>query len=90
MSPKRLTVREAMIHASEMGEKSGKSECYYWSSVWWRLHAKESKNPSEAIGYSRAQLALCRDMQKRPRHYTDPLRPVGTSDWQWSGLRAND
>ena len=90
MKQKKLTIREAMIHANEMGAKSGKPECYYWHAVWWRLHSRESRNPSEPIGYSRNQMALYKDMLQRPRHYVDPLRPVGISDWQWSGLTAND
>lgn len=86
MIQKRWTIEEAMVHASEMSAKSGKPESYYWNAVWWRLFAKESKNPSEMICSSRAQLALYRDMKVRPEHYASPLRPDGQSDWQWSGL----
>lgn len=81
---KRLTTREAMVYASEMGQKSGKPGCYYWSAIWWRLSAKESKNSPEQLCYSRNQMALYRDMRHRPAHYAD--NPCGLSDWLWSGL----
>lgn len=84
-----LTIPEARLHASEMRRKSGKPDSYYWSAVWWRLSAKESKNPAEQISYSRAQMALYKDMLQRPRHYADTLRPVGMSDWLWSGLATS-
>mgnify|MGYP001768228663 CR=1 FL=1 len=84
------TLREAMAHAAEMGRKSSPPDSYYWSAVWWRLHSKESKNPSEPLGYSRSQMSLYRDMRSRPKHYADRLRPQGVSDWQWSGMKAND
>lgn len=90
MNPRRMTIREAMIYAAEEGRMSGSPECYYWRAVWWRLHAKESKNSIESIGYSRAQMALYKDMLQRQKHYADSFRPAGVSDWQWSGLRAND
>lgn len=79
-----LTTRESMAYASVMHQKSGKPDCYYWSAVWWRLKAKESKTPTEQLGYSRNQMALYRDMQQRPAHYTH--KPCGLSDWLWSGL----
>lgn len=90
MNPKKMTIRDAMIHAFEMGQKSGKPMCYYWRAFWWWLDSKESKNPSESIGYSRNHMALYKDMRQRPGHYVDPLRPVGISDWQWGELKAHD
>ena len=85
-----MTLRDAMRHATEMGRKEGKPRCYYWSAVWWRLHAKESKHSIEPLQWSRNQMALYRDMQERPEHYKSWRRPEGSSDWQWSGLGHND
>ena len=63
-----LTIRQAMRHAAEMNQKSGKPLCYYWSAVWWRLHSKDSKNAPEPLQYSRNQMALyksgCMDWQE--------------------------
>lgn len=81
-----ITLREAMVYAAEMGHRSGKPECYRWQAVWWRLHARESRNPGEPLRYARAQMALFRDMKARPEHYACSRRPDGATDWQWSGL----
>lgn len=86
MNRPRLTHKEAMVYVSEMGQKAGVPGCYFWAAKWWRLHSKESKNPSEPLRYSRNQLSLYNDMVSRPDHYKSRMRPVGMSDWQWSGL----
>jgi hypothetical protein len=89
MRPKQLGLREAMIHCGEMWRNSEKPKIYYWHAMWWRLSSKESKNPSEAIGYARNLMTLYKDMQRRPKHYADPLRPKWISDWVWSDLKLN-
>lgn len=76
----------AMRHAAERGAAEGWPRCYYWRAVWWRLSARGSKIPAEHLRASRAQLALYRDIKRRPEHYQSPRRPAGVSDWQWSGL----
>jgi hypothetical protein len=83
-----LTIHEAMVMAGEMSVREGSPHCYYWNAVWWRLHARESKNSAECVRFSRNQLALYRDMVARPEHYRKPSRPDSSTDWQWSGLRA--
>ena len=84
-----MTLIEAMCHAARRGNAEGWPRCYYWSAVWWRLHARESKAPSDPLLYSRNQMALYRDIEKRPEHYKSWTRPQGMSDWQWSGLGHN-
>lgn len=86
---RQTTLRHAMAYASDMAAKTPKPECYRWNAKWWRLHARESKNPSEPMQYAASQVALYRDMLERPAHYTDILRPAGMTDWQWSGLSHN-
>ena len=86
---RQVTLRHAMAYAGDMAERTPKPECYRWKAKWWRLHARESKNPGECLQYADAQMALYRDMLARPEHYTDILRPAGMSDWQWSGLSHN-
>jgi hypothetical protein len=49
---------------------------------WWRLHAEESANPSECLGYADNQDRLYRDMLDRPNHYK--AKPIELSDFQWS------
>lgn len=49
---------------------------------WWRLHAEESANPSECLGYAGNQDRLYRDMLERPNHYK--TKPADLSDFQWS------
>jgi hypothetical protein len=83
---KPMTLQEAMCHAGEMERKEGWPRCYYWTAVWWRLHAKESAAPREPLQYSRNKMALYRDIERRPEHYKSHRRPYGISDWQWSGL----
>jgi hypothetical protein len=83
-----LTIREAMVHAGEMSVREGTPRCYYWHAVWWRLHARESRNSAECLRFSRNQLSLYRDMVARPEHYRRAARPDGCSDWKWSGLLA--
>ena len=84
-----MTLREAMVRAANCGRAEGWPRCYYWAAVWWRLHAKESKAPREPLQYSRSQMALYRDIERRPEHYKSWMRPAGMSDWQWSGLGHN-
>lgn len=86
---RQTTLRHAMAYAGDMAAKTPKPECYRWTAKWWRLHARESKNPSEPMQYAANQMALYRDMLERPAHYTDILRPAGMTDWQWSGLSHN-
>jgi hypothetical protein len=81
-----MTLREAMVYAGEMQARSPIPYGYYWSAVWWRLHAKESAFPKDPLRYARNQLALFRDMLRRPEHYAGAMRPSGMSDWLWSGL----
>lgn len=83
---KRLTTREAMVYASEMGQKAAMPEKLLWSAKWWRLHSRDSKNPSEPLGYSRNQFALYKDVVARPEHYAQ--KPPGLTFWQWSGLQG--
>lgn len=75
-----------MAYAADMAERAPKPERYRWIAKWWRLHARESKNPSKCLQYADNQMALYRDMIARSAHYTDILRPVDMTDWQWSGL----
>ncbi len=49
---------------------------------WWRLHARMSASPEEAMRHSANQDALADDMEARPRHYA--AKPVGYSCYQWS------
>lgn len=79
-------IQQAMRTAAERGKAEGWPRRYYWAAVWWRLHARESKNSSEVLSYSRNQILLYRDIKLRPEHYRDWKRPHGMSDWQWSGL----
>jgi hypothetical protein len=78
---KPLALKDAMIHASEMGKKEGWPRCYYWSAVWWRLHARESAHPSEPLQWSRNQIALYHDCLRRPEHYKR-RRSRELTDWQ--------
>ena len=78
-----------MAYAGDMAANTPKPETYRWTARWWRLHARESKNPGECLQYADGQMALYRDMLARPKHYTDILRPAGMTDWQWSGLSHN-
>lgn len=88
--PQAMTLHEAMARAAQRGRTAGWPRCYYWAAVWWRLHARESRNPSEPMQYSRNQMALYRDIESRPDHYKKSWkRPDGVSDWQWSGLGHN-
>ncbi|MET0331306.1 MAG: hypothetical protein ABW154_07740 [Dyella sp.] len=75
---------EAMVRASLRGRREGHPNCYYWEAVWWRLHARASKNPAEALRFSRNQLRLFWDIKHRPDHFQ--RKPDGMTDWQWSGL----
>ena len=84
-----MTIQAAMIFASERARIEGWPRNYYWSAVWWRLDAKRSKAPADALSYSRNQLNLYRDILRRPDHYKISMRPSGLSDWQWSGLGHN-
>lgn len=84
-----MTTREAMIYVADMAAHAPKPDCYRWIAKWWRLHGRESANPSECLRFANGQMALYRDMTKRPEHYTDTLRPSGATDWQWSGLGHN-
>lgn len=87
LSPKRqTTLRQAMTYAGGMAAKTPKPECYRWIARWWRLHAREGKNPG-CLLYADNQMALYRDLLERPAHYKDILRPAGMSDWQWSGFK---
>lgn len=70
-----------MMHASEMGKKEPWPRRYYWSAVWWRLHARESAEPAQPLQYSRNQMALYRDCLRRPHHYTK-LRSMELTDYQ--------
>lgn len=81
-----MTLVDAMRLAAERGTAEGWPRCYYWSAVWLRLHAKESKNYAEMMRSSRSQFDLYRDIMLRPDHYRSQARPCGVSDWQWSGL----
>lgn len=74
-----------MVHAAEMGRRSAWPENYRWAAVWWRLHARVSRDGS-ALHYSSNQLALYRDALARPEHYR--AKPADVTDWQWSGLAA--
>ena len=76
-----MTLRDAMIHAAYMSRKEGWPRCYYWESVWWRLHARESATPAEPLQWSRNMRALYRDILRRPRHYDRPW-PRPMTDWQ--------
>ena len=57
-------------------------ERYRAIARWWMLHAEESRNPSECLGYADNQDRLYADMLRRPKHYA--LKPIGISDFQWS------
>jgi hypothetical protein len=85
----RMTLQEAMCYAAEMDHQEGWPRCYYWIAVWWRLHAKESASPRGAMLYSRSQMSLYRDIERRHEYYKIWKRPNGMSDWQWSGLGPN-
>lgn len=87
MRTQRMTWLEARLYVSKMARQSGAPECYLWVAKWWRLHARESKNKTEALRFSRSQMALYKDMMSRPQHYSSAARPEGLSDWQWSGLQ---
>lgn len=75
-----------MRHAAEMGRSAAWPDGYRWNAVWWRLHARDSRNGAEALLYARNQAALCRDALARPGHYR--RKPADLTDWQWSGLAA--
>jgi hypothetical protein len=47
---------------------------------WWRIHAEESANPDEALGYAKSQDALASDMEAHPGRYA-VLMP-GETHWQ--------
>ena len=47
---------------------------------WWRIHAEESANPDEALGYAKSQDALASDMEAHPGRYA-VLIP-GETHWQ--------
>lgn len=83
-----MRLHEAMRYASARRAAEGWPRCYYWESVWWRLSARESKNPREQLGSSRNMMRLYQDIQQRPEHYQSLNRPHGISDWQWSGLES--
>jgi hypothetical protein len=80
------TLRDQMIRVGEKARLSPKPERYLWVAVWWHLHARETANPSECIGYAKGQLHLARDMAARPDHYR--VKPADKTDWEWSGLRS--
>jgi hypothetical protein len=82
-------LHEAMNEVAQRGRREGKPNSYYWKAVWWRLSARESRTPEILREYSKNQLRLFFDMKNRPLHYSDPKRPEGESDWQWSGLGHN-
>lgn len=84
-----VTLRLAMTYAGDMAANAPKPERYRWAARWWRLHARESKNPGECLQYAENQMTLYRDILARPAHYTDILRPVDISDWQRSGLSTD-
>jgi hypothetical protein len=75
-----------MHEVAERARRQGKPNCYYWSAVWWRLHAKESANNAECRRYSENQRRLFFDMMNRPEHYTSRQRPESDTDWQWSSI----
>lgn len=83
-----MTLHDAMRAADYRRRMEPWPRAYYWSAVWWRLHARESANPKEPLRYSRSQMALYRDILQQPEHYANRHRPHGVSDWQWSGLAA--
>jgi hypothetical protein len=55
---------------------------YRASARWWRLHAEESANPKECLGFADNQDRLYSDMLERPNHYK--TKPIDLSDFQWS------
>lgn len=77
-----LSLRGAMAYAADMGRSSPPPECYYWSSVWWRLQAKESANPREPLTYSRNLFRLYRHMRANPDSYRRRLGARSATDWQ--------
>ena len=81
-----MSLIKAMRHAGMRAAEEGWPRNYYWGAVWWRLHSRDSKNPAEPMRHSRSQMALYRDIKRRPEHYKSRARPHGLSDWQWSGL----
>jgi len=83
---KRMTLQEAQVHAAYMELNEGWPRCYYWSAVWWRLHAKESAYPREPLQYSRNLQSLYRDIKNRPEYYHSDKRPAGISDYLWRQL----
>ena len=54
---RQVTLRHAMAYAGDMAERTPKPECYRWKAKWWRLHARESKNPGECQQYADNQMA---------------------------------
>lgn len=78
------SLTEAMCHSAMIEKNSGWPEKYYWQAVWWRLHAKESKNKNEAVLFSRNLVKLMHDIRLRKNYYL--CKPKNVSDWQWSGL----
>lgn len=82
MQPQRL--QNMMARAGEKARLMPAPERYLWVAVWWRLHARESKNASECRQFANNQLRLFKDMIARPEHYRN--QPLGKTDWERSGL----
>jgi hypothetical protein len=82
MARKPLKLINAMCHAGDMAYKDGWPKCYYWNSVWYRLHAKRSANPQEQLQYSRNLIGLYTDIVSRPRYYRLHKRISTKTDWQ--------
>lgn len=80
MTPAAL--REAMVRAADRAASSAPPERYRWQSVWWRLHARETRNPSECLRFALNLMRLAADMTARPSHYR--VKPFGMTDCEWS------
>lgn len=77
-------LQSLMARAGERARLLPTPERYLWIAVWWHLHARETKNPSDCLQSADSQLRLFKDMVARPDHYH--RRPSGKTDWEWSGL----
>lgn len=61
--------------------------CYLWSAVWWRVESQRAcPRSTYSLQYSKNQLALYRDMIRRPEHYR--RKPTNKTDWLWSELKS--
>jgi len=79
-----LLLRDLMVSVGRKAQCRPVPERYMWIAVWWHLHSRETKTPSECIRYAKSQLRLAKDMAARPDHYRS--KPIDRTDWQWSGL----